>query len=107
MRTENNFIRFVYGIRAMGDEDKKDVETFGLDKKTQNLYSLNPNDNPRNIITQTAQRPPGQGGGRVDAASRNKPGISQANTTQASSVDGGRGAGSDSDRKGLSGLNDE
>ncbi|KAJ0025922.1 hypothetical protein Pint_08963 [Pistacia integerrima] len=36
----------------MGDNDKKDVRTFGLDKKTQNLYILNPNDNPGNIITQ-------------------------------------------------------
>ncbi|KAJ0048212.1 hypothetical protein Pint_15840 [Pistacia integerrima] len=36
----------------MGDDDKKDVGTSGLDKKTQNLYSLNPNDNPGNIITQ-------------------------------------------------------
>ncbi|KAJ0008171.1 hypothetical protein Pint_29123 [Pistacia integerrima] len=52
MKTENDFIGFAYGIRAMGDYDKKDVGTSGLDKKTQNLYSLNPNDNPGNIITQ-------------------------------------------------------
>ncbi|KAJ0021654.1 hypothetical protein Pint_30938 [Pistacia integerrima] len=50
-----------------------------------------------------------RGGGQKHgtSSSRNKPGISQANATQASGVYGGRGARSNSDRKGLSGLNDE
>ncbi|KAA8522564.1 hypothetical protein F0562_013075 [Nyssa sinensis] len=43
----------------------------------------------------------GTGGGR------NKVGIAQANATQASGTDGGRSVVTDSDRKGLSGLNDE
>ncbi|KAJ0009953.1 hypothetical protein Pint_34664 [Pistacia integerrima] len=51
---------------------------------------------PRTSVT-------GRGGGRKrgSGSSHNKPGIPQANATQASGVEGGRGAGSDSDRKEL------
>ncbi|KAA8532541.1 hypothetical protein F0562_032643 [Nyssa sinensis] len=49
----------------------------------------------------------GSGQKRGTGGGRNKAGIVRANATQASGTDGGRSVVTDSDRKGLSGLNDE
>ncbi|XP_057991716.1 uncharacterized protein LOC131173403 [Hevea brasiliensis] len=49
----------------------------------------------------------GSGQKRGNGAGRSKGGVACANGTQATRVDGGRGIVTDSDRKGLSGLNEE
>ncbi|KAI6688842.1 hypothetical protein NL676_025670 [Syzygium grande] len=51
----------------------------------------------------------GQGSGqkRGNRGGRNRGGSARANVSQATGVDGGRGVVTNSDRKGLSGLNDE